>query len=369
MQDDFDSILDSCLADLASGRATVEACLRRYPAHAGQLAALLAMAEQVKTLPPPARLPDDKRRMLESRLLRQAGQIQPRPVSRPVAAPQSVAARRSIAARPRFWRREFAWIGAAAIAVLLLVTTAVSASAASVPGELLYPVKRAAEQVRLSLASPAGQVDLHLEFARQRLQELQVVENRGVVSDQLLAEVSAETAQVLDKIPALPKDSQRAHLQSLTAFEDQHLKALEAIAAAAHGDEQSRVMAALANVTALRQQVEGLLAGTASDSSPVINSAGTPQPTILEEPQPSQAGATEVPSLSDTAQPQNDNVATDSAQPQHGNATTDTPGSPEPEPDHTPPGQMNKATPHVPPGQAKPDPSHQQSPKPTKPPK
>ena len=121
------------------------------------------------------------------------------------------------------------------------------------------------------------------------------------------------------------------------------------------------MMAALANVTALRQQVEGLLAGTASDSGPVINSAGTPQPTILEETQPSQAGATGVPSLTDTAQPQN------------GNTATDMPGvgspNPEPEPDHTPPGQVKKATPHVPPGQVKPDPSHQQSPKPTKPPK
>jgi hypothetical protein len=223
MPDDFDSILDNCLADIAAGRATIETCLRNYSTHAGQLVVLLETAERAKTLLPPAHLPDDKRRVLESRLLRQAAQIQARPASRPVAARRPV------------YRRGFAWLAASVVVVFLLISSAVGASAASVPGEFLYPVKRTTEQVRLALAPQEGQVDLHLEFARQRLQELQVVERRGEVSEELLTEISAETALVLDKIPTLPREKQREELASLTVFQDQHLQALEAIAASAPG--------------------------------------------------------------------------------------------------------------------------------------
>ena len=51
MANDFDVILDQCLADLASGQATIEVCLKRYPAYAGQLGPLLQVAEKVRAVP------------------------------------------------------------------------------------------------------------------------------------------------------------------------------------------------------------------------------------------------------------------------------------------------------------------------------
>jgi hypothetical protein len=51
MADQFDVILDQCLADLASGQATIEGCLKRYPAYAGQLGPLLSVAEKVRATP------------------------------------------------------------------------------------------------------------------------------------------------------------------------------------------------------------------------------------------------------------------------------------------------------------------------------
>lgn len=51
MATDFDGILDQCLADLASGQATIESCLKRYPNHAGQLSPLLLVAEKVRAMP------------------------------------------------------------------------------------------------------------------------------------------------------------------------------------------------------------------------------------------------------------------------------------------------------------------------------
>src|SRR5512139_906260 len=108
MPEDFDAILDRCLADIAAGRETIDSCLRRYPAQAGRLAALLGLAERVQTAPAAPPLPADKRRALEARLLKRAAQLRLKPVNR------------SAAPRLPLWRRSFALAMASIIAVTLL---------------------------------------------------------------------------------------------------------------------------------------------------------------------------------------------------------------------------------------------------------
>lgn len=51
--EDFEVILAHCLADLATGRATLEECYRRYAAHAERLRELLPLAGQEQAIPPP----------------------------------------------------------------------------------------------------------------------------------------------------------------------------------------------------------------------------------------------------------------------------------------------------------------------------
>jgi len=54
------------------------------------------------------------------------------------------------------------------------------AASDSLPGDVLYPVKLAAEDVRLSLASaPESQVELALQFADERVAELEALVERG----------------------------------------------------------------------------------------------------------------------------------------------------------------------------------------------
>jgi predicted transcriptional regulator len=76
--------------------------------------------------------------------------------------------------RQRWSRRKRAAVVllAAALALGTMVETA-AASSNALPGELLYPVKRAIEAVDLAIhRSPASRAELHLKFARRRLQEL-----------------------------------------------------------------------------------------------------------------------------------------------------------------------------------------------------
>jgi len=66
---------------------------------------------------------------------------------------------------------------AAAITAILLGGAAVTASASALPGEILYPAKRAVERIEPVIHSdPASRAKLHLEFAQRRLAELSALQ-------------------------------------------------------------------------------------------------------------------------------------------------------------------------------------------------
>jgi hypothetical protein len=348
MSDDFDAILDRCLADITAGRETVESCLQNYPTHAERLVALLKTAQQARVAPRPTPLPTDKRRALESRLLRRASQFGSKPAPWP-AAPRTQHA--------PVWRRRVVLAVASFMVVFLLFGSTVSASAASVPGDILYPVKRAAEQARLALTPAQQRADLHLEFARQRLREMQVLTDRGEVSEDLLAEISNETTVVLEQAAALPHEGQRTVLESLTDFQDQHLQVLNRMASSAHGEAQAKVMAALADSAAKRQLVKQLLAGAASDNAPG-GSSGNPPASFKEKTKPAHGNPTLKPEATDKPGPR--------ATPRATKESPANPQKPTPKVEHAPPGQTGQLPPQGPPGQADRSASHAPPQKPTK---
>jgi hypothetical protein len=62
---------------------------------------------------------------------------------------------------------------AATLGLLLMGGAAVAASGSALPGQALYPVKKAVEKIELAFTnSPSSRAKLHLEFARRRLDEL-----------------------------------------------------------------------------------------------------------------------------------------------------------------------------------------------------
>jgi hypothetical protein len=323
MSDDFDEIFNRCWADIAAGRETIDSCLKRYPAQAGRLAALLKLAKRIQVAPRVS-LPDDKRRVLEARLLKQAKQLPSKPVSRP-----------TVSHWPH-WRQSVALLMASIMALVLLMGTAISVSAASVPGDFLYPLKRATEQVRLAVTPTEQQTELHLEFAQERLQELSVLQARGEVSEDLLAEISDETTLVLESATSLAPDRQPAVLRSLTDFQAQHTKVLAVMASAAQGEARAKVLKALAHATSMRKKAEELLAGAASTATPAHGSAPELEPTIVHGNQSPGKPATR-PNPSNKPEPQ---VKPTKSPP--------TPQRPASKDERTPPGHGGQATPQTP---------------------
>jgi uncharacterized membrane protein YgcG len=164
---DFEALLEEAISRLERG-GTVEDCLARYPEYAGRLEPLLRMAAfSMRTLAytemaSEAALVAGKQRFLV------AAQGKP--------APQT---RRSLSLFPLQMRG----LVTAALVVLILVVVGgglVVASAGSLPGDLLYPVKLATEQARLLLTFDVHARDqLLAEFAQERRAEVAAVLEAG----------------------------------------------------------------------------------------------------------------------------------------------------------------------------------------------
>ena len=79
------------------------------------------------------------------------------------------------------WRRRMA---AVVLAAALVLVPATMASAAALPGQTMYPLKLAIEQLRLASVqwSPAREAGQHIRIADERLEELDQIVNLGMVT-------------------------------------------------------------------------------------------------------------------------------------------------------------------------------------------
>jgi hypothetical protein len=90
------------------------------------------------------------------------------------------------ARRPRpLWSRWLPRMAAATLALVVLLGSTVVASASSLPGDVLYPVKRVTENVRLLLSwSAQAWVAVQLDIADARLAELRALADQGRAADE-----------------------------------------------------------------------------------------------------------------------------------------------------------------------------------------
>lgn len=194
---EFYDIFQQCLEALLGGEVTLEECLQQYPDYADVLKTELQvalLAEQLKSPEMTAEQVD----ALEKRLLDQMTTT-----ARSKTAAQSVETlSRKRARTPRVaWLSLNHWAAKVAIVFLLLFGSGaglVAASANSLPGEPLYPVKRLWEAILLLFAPLTGQVDdLWLHIAQTRLDEVVALQNEGRFDQQTLADVYTSVANAI----------------------------------------------------------------------------------------------------------------------------------------------------------------------------
>lgn len=125
----IDHLLDKCLNEIMHGRASIDDCLRRHPAHADELQPLLAQAMKLRQVE--LTFERSRRARIRNRLSRH---MQQRPRRR--ATIQQLFT-------PTRWLR---WAAAALATGILALGGLTAVAQASAPGSPLYPVKLASEQ-------------------------------------------------------------------------------------------------------------------------------------------------------------------------------------------------------------------------------
>jgi hypothetical protein len=284
-----DEILEQCLAAIQTQGLTVEDCLRLYPAVREELEPLLSLAARLQT----------------ARSLRPAAEFK-------VAAARRLgnlaAARR---ARPRrktgflgFWTGSWAQprmrLNSLLVGMLVMILIAsgfgtMAASAQSLPGDFLYPVKRAEEDLQFALTlDQAGRAGLHLDHAGRRLDEAValVQKNRTQALDQVLADYND---QLQSELTFLQPDSPLTAAQQLVLADrllneaQRQADGLDFVNRAAPLAAQARIEAALSNSQQAYNQAAKILQSSDSSQSiqptplagtPILPATPTPRPTL-----------------------------------------------------------------------------------------
>ncbi len=165
----FDNIVNDCLERMAAGESVAE-CLARYPEHADELAPILQMGRATIDV---------------SRAARPSAAGRARGMARMQAALEEGRHRRRRRWQmPRVFWRPISTPIAAAFAVVFLTVVAAGgttvASADSIPGEPLYPVKSIRESVEERIArSNERKAQVHAKLARERGREMRELIARG----------------------------------------------------------------------------------------------------------------------------------------------------------------------------------------------
>ena len=165
----FDNALNDCLERMAAGETLAE-CLARHPEHADELAPLLRMGQATMRLSQSAEPSAVGRARGLSRLQR--------------ALSDNSHRKRRWWHFPGIYWRPISTPVAAAFAVVFLTIVAAGgttvASADSLPGEPLYPVKSMRENVEERIArSDEHKAQLHAKLARERGREMRELIVRG----------------------------------------------------------------------------------------------------------------------------------------------------------------------------------------------
>jgi hypothetical protein len=220
-----EDILDYCLKEIEAGRKTPTECAALYP-----------------------NVPNLEAQLLAARALRQLDVLTLRPeASRQIEARlrQKLRAQKPAAARQRTSTLRWALPLALTISLLFGMVGTVAASADSVPGNVLYPVKRAGETVQVVLTPASEQASLHTSLAQRRLDEIIALSELGNVDSNLLSDLTTETETALNAVENTPADEHGEVVSGIILLTERQQAVLATVKASAPSQAQAGLTRAI----------------------------------------------------------------------------------------------------------------------------
>ena len=282
----FEGSLEGCLQELAR-TGDLEASLRRYPEYAERLRPLLETAQATRqhytAVPePPGGLALGRERLLATAEQDRKRALLATGMTRPSTRKMAMVRRMKLAFPPQI-------IGI--LLVVLIGTVALGggvvwAAGDSLPGDLLYPVKTATEDIRLALASTAaGQVELALGFVDERTDEFEALAAAGRnVPDEAVARMERHVERALTQAARASDEELGGLLAQIQSRTRTQLQALERVQAQAPGQAQTGLARALAAVQRGAEAAESGLSDPERFRWRFQHRRGEPEPTSEPEP-------------------------------------------------------------------------------------
>lgn len=242
-------LLSRCLEDIRSGASSVEGCLSAHPEARDELESLLRLALAIESTPDVSPDPSFRARgraqllaAIAAERRQQAAEAMPRRLLRALGEGwAALVARRTLAPVPL------------ALALVFLLSFgsvgAVFAAQEALPGDPLYGVKRAGEELQLRLAaSEENRLRLHVELADKRLREMLTLAEQNRFGP--IGEVADAYAAHLEQASALAErnaagEQQRERVHERLMEQEQRLLQVQASAPKA---AQPALVRALAQV-------------------------------------------------------------------------------------------------------------------------
>lgn len=274
MNRDLDQIVDICFTRMQTDDWSVEQCMDAYPEYREVLKPLLVLGHEMQLFLSPSSPSSEFAR-------NSAIRIQNRLRSRRTAEQRRSTRRVN---KNTKWFLRPAYVLAVLTLVISLLASGVgvvSASAASLPGDALYPLKRAREQVALSLSfTNEGDEALLTEFAEERLDEAEALIEQHRLEDLPTALAGFESAlDQLDDLVNETEDQQPGSLEHLQARLDKHIEVLHQVMEKAPEQAQEALQNAIEKSSHSRDVIESVRGG----GQPSDNAPGQNQPDEKEK--------------------------------------------------------------------------------------
>jgi len=195
----IEKIIDNCIKLISENNLSLEQCLKRYPKFKEELRPLLESFTKVKEfekITPPAIFEDEVKIRFINIVKAKQSQILPKKGMIP----------RFVAQLSGLWAMPIlAKISIFVILFLFISGFTSILSANTLPGDFLYPVKIASERVRIFFTPRNEKANLHIIFAKRRLDELEKMAEKGRTKGiaKTLNTLESETDSVINYIEDL----------------------------------------------------------------------------------------------------------------------------------------------------------------------
>jgi len=188
MKKDSDEILNICLDRVIERGESIEQCLADYPEQAEELEPLLKAALSASGASSTIKARPEFERLAKYRFL---------------SALQEKTGRKSESRVPlRRWQQRLAMAFTVILVLFLVGAGTVTASASSLPGDMLYPVKTTTEKVQgfFTFGSEA-KASFHIKMAQRRLNEIEALtETNRTIPQSILEGMNVETDHAIELI-------------------------------------------------------------------------------------------------------------------------------------------------------------------------